>query len=92
MFNSKPSLKTLFPVFIAPLFYTLVDRIGRTNLVTQIVLIVKMVFVFIVSWLFLSVMIKRIPQVNTNISYTILNPNTTLANKDESIHSLYINN
>ena len=90
MFNSKPSLKTLFPVLIAPLFYTLVDRIGRNNLVMQIVLIVKMVFGFIVSWLFLSVMIKRMPQVNTNISYTILNSNTTLANKDESINSLYI--
>ena len=90
MFNSKPSLKTLFPVLIAPLFYTLVDRIGRNNLVMQIVLIVKMVFGFIVSWLFLSVMIKRMPQVNTIISYTILNSNTTLANKDESINSLYI--
>ena len=74
-------LKTLFPVFIAPLFYILADRTGRTKLIMQIVFIVKVVFVFIAPWLFPSVVMQRMPQLNTNISYITLNPTLRLQTK-----------
>ena len=86
-------LKTIFPIFIAPLFYTLAERTGRTKLIMQIIFIVKMVFVIIAPWLFPLVTMQRTSQVNINIPYTILNPNRTYVNKNENpntvVHSFH---
>ena len=69
--------KAIFPIFIAPLFYTLAERTGRAKLIMQIIFIVKMFFVVIAPWLFPAATMQRTPQVNS-----------TYANKDESANSV----
>ena len=81
-------LKTIFPIFIAPLFYTLAERTGRAKLIMQIIFIVKVLFVIIAPWLFPPATMQRTPQVNTSIPYTISDPNSTYANQDESKNSV----
>ena len=81
-------LKTIFPIFIAPLFYTLAERTGRAKLIIQIIFIVKVLFVIIAPWLFPPATMQRTPQVNTSIPYTISDPNSTYANQDESKNSV----
>ena len=81
-------LKTIFPIFIAPLFYTLAERTGRAKLIMQIIFIVKVLFVIIAPWLFPPATMQRTPQVNISIPYTILDLNSTYANQDESANSM----
>lgn len=74
-------LRTIFPFFFGPLFGMLADKTGRTKLIVQILVVLKVTGFFIAPWLFAPF---AVPQTlsTTNITNATINAET----KTEPFH------
>ena len=73
-------LRTILPCFLGPLFGMLADRTGRTKLIWQILVVLKVIGFFIAPWLLSPFALQQNEEANTEGGHWSPRPNITFTN------------
>ena len=77
-------LRTIFPFFFGPLFGMLADKTGRTKLIVQILVVLKVTGFFIAPWLFAPFAV--VPQTPSTPNITLTNATINTEPSTEPFH------
>ena len=80
-------LRTILPCFLGPLFGMLADRTGKTKLIWQILVVLKVIGFFIAPWLLSPFAIQQNEKPNTEGEHCSPRPNITFTNVTHNIKS-----